>query len=41
MDIGVEDSFTNGSPLTLGGSSVPQGNMEPLPGVGFLSFQAN
>lgn len=41
MDIGAKASFTNGSPLTLGGSSVPQCNMEPLPGVGFFSFQAN
>lgn len=41
MGIGVEAFFTNESPLTLGGSSVPEGNMEPLPGVGFLSFQAN
>lgn len=27
--------------LTQGGSNLPQGNMEPLPGPGFLPSQAN
>lgn len=37
----LEASFINGSPLVLGDSIVPQSNMGPLPGAGFLSIEAN